>query len=459
MALISSKPSSHRCKTLTVSRLLSRENVDDILYLSEDFIPQSEVGQISSGVDLMRSLERHGRLGPGRYDYLLACLKEIGRLDLAKIVTEFLYSYLLESLPQSFRLSRQAYATKLHILTNKQSRYVESMRNLQTATSDARFWEERRSKDVHGLLSCTSKSAPSISWKVGELLQLTLDGLANIAAPWLAAVNGFLQGTRVERKLLQHIHSNKRKLFNDLREAGLKEIFSSTERPQHLDQAVSTASSALLDVLSELLGKAADDERVERLLKSLSDIKSITPESYSIGTIIHLLLLLTKMVVCSSIECHSCEPLLKSLLHQQKNVVFRNSRQLMQIFRGTKLAEKFCITELQRLEYAHDESNFIAKGMDGCPMVITILVCIFTLFNAPELTPMTWQLIEKQLLEYLKLQQQNTTMVTEHIMPRLCEALQHELDDFRDTSLTELVRDVPRKDDSLQYLIASVLNY
>ena len=395
MALISSKPSSHRCKTLTVSRLLSREDVDDILYLSEDFIPQSEVGQISSGVDLMRSLERHGRLAPGRYDYLLACLKEIGRLDLAKIVTEFLYSYLLESLPQSFRLSRQAYATKLHILMSKQSRYVQSMRNLQTATSDAHFWEEQRSKDVHGLLSCTSKSASSLPWKVGELLQLILDGLANIAAPWLAAVKGFLQGTRVERKL-QDIHLNKRKLFNGLREAGLKETFSSTERPRCLDQAVSTASSALLDLLSELLGKAADEERVERFLKSLSDIKSITPESYSFGTIIQLLLLLTKMAVCSSIECHSCEPLLKSLLHQLKNIVFRNSRQLMQIFRGTKLAKKFSITEP---EYTHDEST---KGMDDCSLAITGTVCILTLLSAPELTPMTWQQIEKQLLEYLK---------------------------------------------------------
>ena len=36
-----SKPSPHRCKILTVSRLLSKEDVDEILYLSEDFIPQS----------------------------------------------------------------------------------------------------------------------------------------------------------------------------------------------------------------------------------------------------------------------------------------------------------------------------------------------------------------------------------------------------------------------------------
>ena len=465
MALLSSKPSSHRCKILTVSRLLSREDVDDILYLSEDFIPQSEVGQISSGVDLMRSLERHGRLAPGRYDYLLACLKEIGRLDLATNLTEFLYSYLLESLPPSFRVSSQAYATKLHILMSKQRKYVESMRNLQAATSNVHFWEEWLSIVFHHLLSCTSKGASSMPLRLGvtELLHLILDSLTNILVAWLAVVNGFLQGTRVGRKL-QDIHLNKRKLSTGLSGAGLNEIFSSSERPWHLDQAVSTASSTLLDLLSELLGKAAEEERVERLLKSLSDIKSITPESYSFGTMIQLLLLLTKMVVCSSIECHSCEPLLKSLLHQLKNVIVHNNRQLMQVFQGTKLAEKCTTTELQRLQSIHDESTFIAQGsclpaMDVCPLVITVIVCILTLLNISELTHIEWQQIETQLLEYLKLYKQNTIITVKHLMPRLCEALQRELDDFRDTSLTELVKDVPSKDDSLQYIIDSLLSY
>ena len=110
-----SKPSPHRWKILSVSRLLSKEDVDELLYLSEDFIPQSEVGQISSGLDLMRSLERHNRVAPGKYNYLLACLKEIGRIDLANSLTEFIYSC-LESMPASFRASSQMYAAKLHIL-------------------------------------------------------------------------------------------------------------------------------------------------------------------------------------------------------------------------------------------------------------------------------------------------------------------------------------------------------
>ena len=64
-----SKPSPHRCKILTVSRYLSKEDVNGILYLPQEFIPQSEVGQISSGLDLMRRLERHNRLASEKYNY------------------------------------------------------------------------------------------------------------------------------------------------------------------------------------------------------------------------------------------------------------------------------------------------------------------------------------------------------------------------------------------------------
>ena len=56
--MVFSKPSPHRCKILTVSQLLSKEDVDEILDLSEDFIPQSEVKQISSGLDLTDSVAK-----------------------------------------------------------------------------------------------------------------------------------------------------------------------------------------------------------------------------------------------------------------------------------------------------------------------------------------------------------------------------------------------------------------
>ena len=256
--------------------------MDEILYLSEDFIPQSEVKQISSGLHLMRSLERHKRLAPGKYSYLLVCLKEIGRIDLAKSLTKFVHSCLLESLPSTFRAPSQMYAAKLRILMNKQSRYVEGMRNLQAVAGNLHFWEEWMSSTYHHLLKCTSDSALILLEKVDipGLLHITLEGVGKIALPWVGTAVAFLQGTSKTQfgRKLQDIQLHKLKLFGDLSGAGLSEIFSWTEHPQDLDLVVSTASHALFDFLSELLGKAADNGRVKRPLKSLSDIESITPE-------------------------------------------------------------------------------------------------------------------------------------------------------------------------------------
>ena len=455
-----SKPSPHRSKILTVSRLLSKEDVDEILYLSEDFIPQSEVKQISSGLDLMRSLEHHKRLAPGKYSYLLTCLKEIGRIDLARTLTEFIYSCLLESIPSSFRAPSQMYAAKLRILMNKQSRYVEGMRNLQAAAGNLHFWEEWMSNIYHHIEKCATWSVPILPKKVDipELLQLTLESLENVLLPWLGAAVAFLQGTSKSefRRRLQDIHLHKMRLFGDLSGAGLSEMFSWTGRPQHLDLAVSTASHALFDFLSELLGKAADNGRVKRLLKSLSDIESITPESHGFETLAQSLLLLTKAAVSSPVKCHSCEPLIKSLLYQLKTVNSCDKSIVQFILQGTKLEAKVCKMDPQ----VQKECEFLIwePGVETCPLGITVVTCLLALLNASELTPIQWQQIEMQLLQYFKAQQ-NTIISVKHVMPRVCEVMQYELDNFRDTSLTELMDLIPGENDHLQDLVTSIFHY
>ena len=434
--------------------------MNEILYLSEDFIPQSEVEQISSGLDLMRSLERHKRLAPGKYNYLLACLKEIGRIDLARTLTEFIYSCLLESMPSSFRAPSQTYAAKLRILMNKQSRYVEGMRNLQAAAGNLHFWEKWMSSTYHHIDKCASGSIPILPEKVDipGLLQLTLECLENVLLPWVDAAVAFLQGTSKSEfgRRLQDIHLNKTRLFGDLSGAGLSEIFSWTERPQHFDLAVSTASHALFDFLSELLGKATNNGRAKRLLKSISDIESITPESYGFETLAQLLFLLTKVAVSSSVKCHSCEPLLKSLLNQLKNVICSDKSNVLMVLQGTKLEAKVSKMDPQ----VHKECDFLVclPGLETCPLVITIAICILALLNASELTPIQWQQIEMQLLQYFKAHQ-NTIIAVKPLMPQVCEAMQCELDNFRDTSLTELMDVIPGENDHLQDLVASVFHY
>ena len=300
---------------------------------------------------------------------------------------------------------------------------------------------------------------------VSGLLYITLDGIGNVSLPWIGAVIAFLQSASKNQfgRRLQDIQLHKLKLFGDLRDAGLSEIFSWTERSQDLDLAVSTASSALFDFLSELLGKATDIESVGRLLKSLSDIKSITPESYGFEALAQLLLLLTKLAVSSSSQRHSCEPLLKSLLNQLKDVIRHNKSKLLRVLQGTKLEAKFSKIEQEVLTSVHEESSFFScvclPETDACPLLITMIVCLMALFSVSELTSIQWQQIEVQLLQSFKSQQQSAITLVKRLMPQVCEAMQCEFDSLRDTCLTELMTVIPGENDHLQDLIASVFHY
>ena len=163
----------------------------------------------------------------------------------------------------------------------------------------------------------------------------------------------------------------------------------------------------------------------------------------------------------SSIQCQSCEPLLKSLLYQLKNVINCNSSKVLTVLQGTKLEAIFSKMNLSALEFTHEEGNFLdcLPELDACPLVITMLVCLLALLSVPQLTPIHWQQIEKQLLQYLHTQHQNTIMTVKRLMPQVCQAMQRELDSFRDSSLTELVKVIPGENDHLQDLVASVFYY
>ena len=148
----------------------------------------------------------------------------------------------------------------------------------------------------------------------------------------------------------------------------------------------------------------------------------------------------------SSNECHGCEPLLKSLLYQLKNVISCNKSKVM-VLQGTKLEAKFSKMDLE----IHKKCDFLVcpPGIETCPLVTTIAICLLALLNASELTLIQWQQVEMQLLQYFKAQQ-NTIIAVKHLVPQACGAMQCELDNFRDTSLTDLTDVIPGENDHLQ---------
>ena len=134
------EPSYHRKLMLKIAKSLSKEDVAEIVYLSEDFVPTDEAVKISSGIDLMRCLERHGRLSPGGYHYFLSCLRAVGRIDVVKTLSESLPIPLF-NLPSSFSMTRQIHQLRLAILQRKQMNYTQHMKYMGALSQDRPFWE------------------------------------------------------------------------------------------------------------------------------------------------------------------------------------------------------------------------------------------------------------------------------------------------------------------------------
>ena len=129
------EPSVHRRCLLQLSRSLEQQDINELIYLSEDFIPVTEVGSVKSGVDLMRCLEKHGRLGPGNYHYLACCLGEIGRLDLVQKL-EFCSSGGQQLSPHGHCLH-----WKKKAIEDKQKQLLQVKGEVQELSQNSNFWD------------------------------------------------------------------------------------------------------------------------------------------------------------------------------------------------------------------------------------------------------------------------------------------------------------------------------
>ena len=136
-----SEPSAHRCWLLQLSKSLKSKEINELLYLSEDFIAQTEADLIRSGtgVDFMRSLERHGRLDPNNYSYLGLCLKEIRRMDLLKL-PPFSQNTKSAAKEEHLQIAQQFYC-KLKAVRDKGQRYLQIKDELQQLSHNTLFWE------------------------------------------------------------------------------------------------------------------------------------------------------------------------------------------------------------------------------------------------------------------------------------------------------------------------------
>ena len=79
-------PTDYRKMVLEVAARLRPEDEEELRFAVKDSIPPESAGRKLTGVGLMECLERHGLLGPRKCAFLVRCLKNMGRRDLADLL-------------------------------------------------------------------------------------------------------------------------------------------------------------------------------------------------------------------------------------------------------------------------------------------------------------------------------------------------------------------------------------
>lgn len=453
MAAPPAQPPHHRKLTLKIAKLLSKEDVDEMLYLSEDFLLENERVGITNGIELMRSLERHKRLGPGNASYLLSCLKEIGREDLASILSQ---SLLMESPlqvdPPSFSLPNQMLQLKLSSVHSKQSKFAQQMKYMSTLTRNRRHWETEWEGLFQGLLHCMDDvhPLPHID-DVHGILSDTLEYIFGIVHAQTSALVHFQTAGshRIATKHLQEANRIYKKLYSTF-----QGIHWDKRREGGVMTQASIASetcSFLADFLSELLGKQVVTSETEKLSETLNAIESLVYIAGHSMNILQWLFAVVHMTVAYSLDLSPYQTRLRSTvaLLLRKGITHHNHL-LQHLLRGTNIF-KTATSHGLLSEVPEESLDASASMIQNCPVFVTLYVNLTVLLSFSEATPADWEQIKTNFREEEKMFARMYSHEVRVVFQELCS----EVDSFLDETLDLALKQAP----GLQEIVKAMLHY
>ena len=436
MMAVSSQPSPYRRKLLKTAMMLSRENIENILFLSEDFLTQSEVTQISSGVDLMRCLERHGKLTPWNLSYLFYCLKEVGREDLAASLTAFHLQLPLQFTPPSFSVPRQMLGMKLEILHSKRSGYAEQMRILNHLTQNTDDLAGNMVSVVQGMVA-TNYPPPNTT----DIHKLLGDTISNVAKMLNAAATSSSHlATRnysLASVYLLEVEANYKKLQNTVQSTQYNFPCCRMSMPTG---AAAKACSFLADFFSELLGKQEIVEESMKLSTTLSCIEVLAPmPGYWLNTL-QWLFIATESVISSSYNLQASEADLKSVVSKLAQVTHQDDV-VTAIVNGTNILKDAQLTN------AHPVTEL--QGVWHCPVILCAVLLLDILGSKGSSQREDWQTMKYNWA----LQSRTLTSGATHYISYIIKGLSTALDHFQEKILA---LEVPL---GVQEIIREIFNY
>ena len=448
------EPSAYRRQTLKIAKLLNKEDVDEIVYLSEDFVPPSEAAHISSGVNLMRCLERHGRLGPNHYHYLTTCLREVGRFDLATSLIQSM-NCSLPFIPPSFTVPCQMQGLRLGILHSKRMQYAQHMGHMNALSRNQLFWENEW-KAVFEMLCMSLGDCHNLpeSGAMMKVLGITLSDINGSATSLVAAFRELrsINDIPVVRKILHEVDTHYDRLNITLDGIQWKKQTCQV----YLNQAnvASLACSFLGEFLSELFGGQVVMHEAEKLSEGLAAVESIVNIAQKGLSMLQWLFGVLELVVSSSLDINHHELQLKSMISEllQEGIAEHHRDLFTYILKDSEVLLKK-IQEDGLINAKEGPSTSLPPSVvQNCPVLNTLYVNALLLQNASLITPGEWTKIKLNF----RMQEKEFARMYSCAVGALFQLLSSVVDCFRQNIMSAALIQAPA---SIQELITELFKF
>ena len=412
------KPSQHRRSLLQLSKSLEQQDINELLFLSEDFIPQTEVMGIKCGVDLMRSLEKHGRLGPGQYDYLISCLIEIGRVDLAQKLEPEASSFGAEGqlhLPPALHWRHKS-------IQHKKMQFLKGKGELHQLLRNTTFWEAWMSDTLRQLSSQleypdTERQQPtSTAHNTNQTLKAAgklIFGAIQQSGFFIAELEQHHEGLPplANTQLLERLEED---LSAALSISPLHCAAPSTQiepiqrfKDKHPLSVVATKLfTSLSDLLNELYGETEAKKQLKDLEESLGAFKSLLHTNahlcFGFLSLVHL----TDTVASSSAEVldQEAKEIIASLVQGFPAGAIITVRKLtLAALEGTSVLQALKEDKEMEILFSSDPSTLPCPCKANKSLRFGLLTVLLTLYKSANLTRCEWKSIQTQIMQQFRM--------------------------------------------------------
>ena len=415
---VAPKPSPHRRCMLKLSKSLERQDIDELLYLSEDFIPPAESRAIETGIDLMRSLEKHGRLGPGSYEYLISCLVEVGRNDL---VQRLRHDPSVRGDGSETEYTPHLLHWKSRAIQDKQMQFLQKKGELHQLSKDTHFWEGWMSRilqmlseelRVTGVRVQSPKHAHNTNQALkaaGKLISGTIQNSTSILTELerhdgyshlLFTSNHSLE--RFEEDLSTALRISPRHCLTlPMQSEPIVQL-----REKHpLSDISNKLFTSLSDLLNELYGEAEAKRRLRDTESALAAIKSLLHTNshlcFGFLSLVHL----TDTVAASDDEVldKEAKEIIASLVHGfPEGAILTVVKPTLEALKGTSVLDALKKDEHTQILFSQNPPPLPCPCKANKCLRFGLLTVLLTLYKSEKLTSCEWKMIQSQIMKHFQ---------------------------------------------------------